>query len=150
VSPRIAAPVALAAEFGMVLLGILLFGERTWKHHAVTLCVPFAVLAYALAALTRPIRWRLGALLAAAVLCMLSTSSGLWLGNDRLADLAMVYGAYVWAFFLLLIALAVVLRADLRRRFFGVGARIPDQYSRSLARISLGSSRMAARGPSMK
>ncbi|MCI0377338.1 MAG: DUF2029 domain-containing protein, partial [Gemmataceae bacterium] len=105
----------LAAEFGIVLLGMLLFCERTWKHHAVTLCVPFAVLAYALSvASTWKTRWRLGALLAAAVLCMLSTSSGFWLGNDRLADLAMVYGAYVWAFLLVLVGMSLVLRQESR------------------------------------
>ena len=32
-----------------VVLGMLLFSERTWKHHCVTLMLPFAVLAYYLA-----------------------------------------------------------------------------------------------------
>src|SRR5262249_17996083 len=27
----------MAAEFGLVVLGMLLFSERTWKHHCVTL-----------------------------------------------------------------------------------------------------------------
>lgn len=104
---------ALTGEFGIVLLGMLFFCERTWKHHAVTLCVPFAVLAYALSmASIGKTRWRLGALLAAAVLCMLSTSSGFWLGNDRLADLAMVYGAYVWTFLLVLLGISLVLRKE--------------------------------------
>src|SRR5262249_55549032 len=36
----------LAAEFSVVVLGMLLFSERTWKHHCVTLVLPFAVLSY--------------------------------------------------------------------------------------------------------
>src|SRR5260370_880314 len=40
----------LSAEFGVVLLGMLLFSERTWKHHCVTQVLPFAVLCYWLAA----------------------------------------------------------------------------------------------------
>src|SRR5207248_1192564 len=46
----------LALEFAVVLVGMLLFSERTWKHHSVTLMLPFAVLVYAVAA--RPLsRW---------------------------------------------------------------------------------------------
>ena len=40
----------LAAEYAVVVLGMLLFSERTWKHHCVTLLLPFAVLCYYLAA----------------------------------------------------------------------------------------------------
>ncbi len=36
----------LAAEYSLVVLGMLLFSERTWKHHCVTLLLPFAVLCY--------------------------------------------------------------------------------------------------------
>src|SRR5581483_1747354 len=36
----------LAAEYGLILVGMLLFSERTWKHHCVTLLVPFCVLSY--------------------------------------------------------------------------------------------------------
>ena len=39
----------LSAEFSIVLLGMLLFSERTWKHHCVTLVLPFAVICYYLA-----------------------------------------------------------------------------------------------------
>ena len=38
---------ALSAEWSLVLLGMLLFSERTWKHHAVTLILPLLVLAVA-------------------------------------------------------------------------------------------------------
>ena len=32
----------LPAEFSVIFLGMLLFSERTWKHHAVTLLLPWA------------------------------------------------------------------------------------------------------------
>jgi hypothetical protein len=116
----------LAAEFGVIVLGMLLFSERTWKHHGVTLVLPFAVLAYYLAA-CRPGRWLRGYLigsLAAAALLMFATSTG-WLSErgpqaavrpedfdvmDRFGKMAQVYGAYVWAYLVLLAALVVVLR----------------------------------------
>lgn len=103
----------LAAEFAMVLLGMLLFSERTWKHHCVTLVVPFTVLAYYLST-QRPgpvLRWYLVGTLAAVVVLMSTTSTGLFPGQlARFAKLAQVYGAYVWAYVLLLAALFTLLR----------------------------------------
>jgi hypothetical protein len=102
----------LAAEFSLVVLGMLLFSERTWKHHCVTLVLPFSVLAYYLAAV-RPagaFRWYLVATLAGATFLMASTASGLSESWDRVAKLAEVYGAYAWAFLLLTLALVVLLR----------------------------------------
>src|SRR5262249_49001426 len=89
----------LAAEYSLVVLGMLLFSERTWKHHCVTLVLPFAVIAYCLAT-CRPglaMRAYLIGTLAAVVLLMATTSTSL------LADakLAQGYGAYVWAYILL-------------------------------------------------
>jgi hypothetical protein len=115
----------LAAEFGIVALGMLLFSERTWKHHCVTLVLPFAVIGYYLAA-CRPgwkLRGYLIGSLAAATLLMLATSTG-WAGErgetavrledftlgDQVGKLAQVYGAYVWAYLALLAALVVLLR----------------------------------------
>jgi len=103
-------PPRLAAEYGIVVLGMLLFSERTWKHHCVTLLVPFAVLSYHLVLLwtRKGLRTYLIGSLAAVVLLMTSTSISL-LGRDG-GKLAQVYGAYVFAFLVLLAALAVVLR----------------------------------------
>lgn len=100
-----------AAEASIILIGMLLFSERTWKHHCVTLCVPFAVLCYRLAWATGT-RERAGlvAILAAALLFMTSTST--LSGGERLDDfgrLSQVYGAYVWAFLVLVAGLAVEL-----------------------------------------
>jgi hypothetical protein len=105
----------LAAEFSLVALGMLLFSERTWKHHCVTLILPLTVLTYYLAA-GRPgrgLRAYLIATLGAVVVLMGSTSmSGIATWWDRGAKLAQVYGAYVWAYFLLAAALVVLLRRD--------------------------------------
>jgi hypothetical protein len=68
----------LAAEFSLILVAMLVFSERTWKHHCVTLLLPFAVLCYGLAAL----RLRAAGVAAlAAALLMLTTSSGV-VGDD--------------------------------------------------------------------
>jgi hypothetical protein len=103
----------LPAEFAMVVLGMLLFSERTWKHHCVTLVLPFAVLCYYLTA-CQPRGWLrgylIGTLVATAGL-MATTSTSLFdfLG-DNAAKMAQVYGAYVWAYLVLLAALVVLLR----------------------------------------
>jgi hypothetical protein len=98
----------LAAEYSLVVLGMLLFSERTWKHHCVTLVLSFAVISYYLA-VCRPgkaLRAYLIGTLTAVMVLMATTSTSL------LADakLAQAYGAYVWAYLLLVAALAVLLR----------------------------------------
>jgi hypothetical protein len=103
----------LAAEFSLVILGMLLFSERTWKHHGVTLLLPFAVLTYYLAVCRPriPLRIYLVASLAVTVLLMTSTSTtGVSEVLDEAAKKAQVYGAYVWAYLVLVAALAVLLR----------------------------------------
>jgi hypothetical protein len=110
----------LTAEFGVVLLGMLLFSERTWKHHCVTLVVPFAVLCYYLSACRpgRGLRAYLIASLAAVAVLMATTSTGL--KEDDLvrqahrsavfAKQAQVYGAWVAGYLVLGAALVVLLR----------------------------------------
>jgi alpha-1,2-mannosyltransferase len=99
----------LAAEYSIIVLGMLLFSERTWKHHCVTLVLPFAVICYYLLAI-RPaplLRGFLIAALALVVLLMASTSDGLL--PERTAELAQTYGGYVWAYLVLLAALTGLL-----------------------------------------
>jgi hypothetical protein len=106
----------LSAEFGLILLGMLLFSERTWKHHCVTLLLPFGVLCYHLA--TRPSGWGLrvylALTLAAAGGLMVLTSTGVGDGDEALSakfgKLAQVYGAYVGAYVVLVAALVAALR----------------------------------------
>jgi hypothetical protein len=109
----------LAAEFSLVLLGMLLFSERTWKHHCVTLALPFAVLCYYLGA-CRPgpaLRAYLIASLASVAALLLTTSFQAGEGGRHSAQFgtfakqAQVYGAYVWAYLVLAAALVVLLRS---------------------------------------
>jgi hypothetical protein len=101
----------LAAEYSLVVLGMLLFSERTWKHHCVTLLLPFAVLCYYLAACRpRPALARgIVAVLVVSTLLMTATSTTVF---DRdLAKHAQVYGAYTAAHVLLAGTLFLLLRA---------------------------------------
>jgi alpha-1,2-mannosyltransferase len=109
----------LSAEFSIILLGMLLFSERTWKHHCVTLLLPFAVICYylATAAASKRLRAYLIGSLAAATVLMAATSNTASDGaahHDRLYQLfakqAQVYGTFVLAYFVLLAALIVLLR----------------------------------------
>jgi hypothetical protein len=97
----------LYAEFAVVLLGMLLFSERTWKHHCVTLVLPFAVLCYYLAVEAQwGVRIWLIAALVVTTLLLATTSTGLL---EESAKQAQVYGAYVFAFLVLLAGLFLIL-----------------------------------------
>jgi hypothetical protein len=110
-APRGGKPWRLAAEFSLVLLGMLLFSERSWKHHHVTLILPLAVLLYRLATAGPggPRRLVLGTL-TLAFLLMASTGTGIPGLPERAGKLAEVYGAFLWADLLLVAGLVVVLR----------------------------------------
>ena len=91
---------------------MLLFSERTWKHHCVTLLLPFAVVVYYLAACRAPPRLRnaLVGVLAAAAALLTSTSTALGYSVGKTAQ---VYGAYTAANLLLVATLgALLLRRD--------------------------------------
>ena len=97
----------LSAEFAVVLLGMLLFSERTWKHHCVTLVLPFAVLCYYLA-VEAPCHVRIGLMaMLGLVTGLLSTTSTELL--DEFARQAQVYGAYALAFLVVLTALLLIM-----------------------------------------
>src|SRR5262249_46601030 len=98
---------AFAAECSLVVLGMLLFSERTWKHHGGTLLLPCAVLAYCPFApgFGRRLRFYLAAtLLAVGLLTVVPGTL-----PARAADLAMVYGTHTLAFLLLTAAVCVLL-----------------------------------------
>jgi hypothetical protein len=102
-----------AAECGLIVMGMLLLSERTWKHHAVVLLIPAAALAHA-ATLELPRRVRgfvIGAMIAAALLMAVPGLFG-----TRAGDVAMVYGTHTIAFLLLTAALYVVLASGRRQR----------------------------------
>ncbi len=134
----------IAAEFSLILLGMLLFSERTWKHHCVTLILPFGVLCYYLAA-CRPGRWLRGYLIGTLVvvaLLMLATGAVQTERDGDLnrildfSELAQVYGAYAWGNLLLAVALIVVLR----RR----DAASDGQVARGLPAVAGGQPEVAA------
>jgi hypothetical protein len=102
-----------AAEWAIIVLGMLLFSERTWKHHCVTLAVPYFVLCHRLVHDVAG-RRRIVAVLIVAQAFIASTSTGLL--PDAWAELAQVYGAYVIAFATLLVGLSSILgrREDCR------------------------------------
>jgi hypothetical protein len=98
---------AFAAECGFILLGMLLFSERTWKHHAVTLVLPYAVLAAFLT--THPLslptrRYVIGTLAGAAVLTLGPSAL-----PEEGQDLAQTYGAYTIAYLAMAVGMCVVM-----------------------------------------
>ena len=107
---------ALVAEFGLVLLGMLIFSERTWKHHAVILLIPWVVLSARLAQI--PL-WNfekkfLVALLITCTLLMSLTSTGVF--PQRFAKLGQVYGGFTFAFLLLSWAMIVIMKSPGRAK----------------------------------
>ena len=99
--------IPFAAECGYVLLGMLLFSERTWKHHATTLVLPFAVLFAFVAAGRLSRRWRNGffALFVAVLLLEIVPS----LGTSHFQDTCLAYGTHTILFLLLIAGIAVVM-----------------------------------------
>jgi alpha-1,2-mannosyltransferase len=97
-----------AAECSLVVLGMLLFSERTWKHHCVTLALPLAVLSHRLA-YDSARRGTILTVLIVSQILIATTSTGLL--PNRWAEMAQVYGAFVGAFVMLTIALSIELRA---------------------------------------
>jgi len=95
-----------AAECGLIVLGMLLLSERTWKHHAVTLLLPAAVLAHAVS-LDLPERLRKFIVGILAVAWFSMTLPGLF--GSHIGDLAMVYGTHTLAFLLLTVGVCALL-----------------------------------------
>ena len=104
--------VRLAAEYSLIALGMLLFSERTWKHHGVVLMLPYAALATFAA--TRPLTsaWRgyvWGTLLAVGGLTLGPSVAG---GDAQ--DAALTYGSHTAAYLLLTAAVVAVLWREAR------------------------------------
>ncbi len=110
----------LAAECGLVCLGMLLFSERTWKHHAVILLLPLAALAYSAAAVELPRRVRILVIGTLAMAFVLMTFPGML--PERAADLTLVYGTHTMAFALLTGAVGLLLVCALGRKWESGGA----------------------------
>ncbi len=102
--------IAVAAEYALIVLGMLLFSERTWKHHAVVLILPYAVIAAALARATNRLRVYFTATLV--LVGMLAVGPGAvpenWVG-EKFQDTFLIYGSHTAVFLLLTAAVLVIL-----------------------------------------
>lgn len=94
-----------AAECAFIVLGMLLFSERTWKHHGVTLMLPYAVLVTVCA--TQKPRWALGLLGVVGLLTIVPS-----LLPEEAQDLALTYGTHTAAFLLLTVGMCLVMRNE--------------------------------------
>ncbi len=100
----------LLGEFSLVVLTMLIVSERSWKHHFVTVLLPYAYLVWQVQKFPRFSTKRLvlvGSLLASAFL-MATTSSevGGVLGGHQGHKLAQFYGMFLWAGVVLYVATA--------------------------------------------
>jgi hypothetical protein len=100
----------LLGEFALIVLTMLFISERSWKHHYVTLLLPYTYLTYRvfLAGVPRGSRIVMGAAMALSSLLMATTSSefgGLVAGGQG-HKIAQAYGMFLWAGVVLYIATA--------------------------------------------
>ena len=110
-----------AAECSLIVIGMLLFSERTWKHHAVTLLLPFAVLSWIVIAGEASRRTRVLTIGILAACAILTNLPGVL--PRRAADLSMVYGSYTAAFLSLTIGVVV---AAFSSKFEGIAGTVSD------------------------
>ncbi|WP_422926450.1 glycosyltransferase family 87 protein [Singulisphaera sp. PoT] len=100
----------LLGEFALVVLTMLFVSERSWKHHYVTLLLPYTYLVYRAASPKSPryVRYGLIGALVASALFMASTSTemgGLFIRGVG-HKIAQGYGMFLWAGMILYIATA--------------------------------------------
>ena len=99
--------IIVAAEYSFIILGMLLFSERTWKHHGVVLMLPFLVSATFYAARSTGSRLRAG-LAVANILAFLLIAAPSLLGGDR-QDEALAYGSHTLVFLIFFTQICIVL-----------------------------------------
>lgn len=108
----------LFGEFCLVVLTMLFVSERSWKHHYVTVLLPYTYLVFQLWAVptTRRTRWAIVGWLAASSLFMLTTSSdiGELVAGEDGHEVALYYGMFFWAGVALYIPTAILLRRSLK------------------------------------
>jgi alpha-1,2-mannosyltransferase len=100
----------LLGEFALVVLTMLFISERSWKHHYVTLLLPYTYLAYrvGVARVSGRVRWLLGSAMVLSALLMATTSSELGglVARHQGHKIAQGYGMFLWAGVVLYIATA--------------------------------------------
>lgn len=97
-------------EIGLVVLTMLFVSERSWKHHFVTLVLPYTYLVWELYFLSRKLAPRLliGGALGVSFLLMAATSTELGglFAEGRGHEIAQGYGMFLWAAVVLYAAVA--------------------------------------------
>jgi alpha-1,2-mannosyltransferase len=118
----------LLGEFSLVVLTMLFISERSWKHHYVTLLLPYTYLAYrvGVAGLPKRTRWVLGGVLGASAFLIATTSSevGGLFAHGQGHKVAQAYGMFLWSGVVLYIATAwrVVAERKVPPATIGLGA----------------------------
>lgn len=109
----------LLLEFGLILLGMLLLSERTWKHHATTLPIVYLGVWYTLTCVHFSDKfraWFVAGLIAQLILLVGSTEG---IVTDHIADLLMDGGVFCWGLLLCFVQIAVLLKVLNRRELPG-------------------------------
>ncbi|MHC4414914.1 MAG: glycosyltransferase family 87 protein [Planctomycetota bacterium] len=105
-------------EYGLILIAMLMLSERSWKHHYVTMALPFAALvAYmALESPPRAMRRYVGGTLLAAFVLMVCTSGDLigWIYKGVAHKYAEAFGTFFFAGLAVFAAISAIL---LRERY---------------------------------
>ncbi len=120
----------LLGEFALVVMVMLFVSERSWKHHYVTLLLPYTYLAYrvGVAGLSTRARTLLGASLVVSALFMATTSSeiGKLFAHGQGHELAQAYGMFLWSGVVLFIATAwrVKLEGKIPPAEIGLGTQL--------------------------
>ena len=91
----------LLGEFALVVLTMLFVSERSWKHHYVTLLLPYTYLAYRVGVprLAREVRWGIWTAIVLSAVLMATTSSELGglFARHQGHKIAQGYGMFLWA-----------------------------------------------------
>jgi alpha-1,2-mannosyltransferase len=101
----------LLGEFALIVLTMLFVSERSWKHHYVTLLLPYTYLMYEFALaprVTTSVRVLLSVAIWGSMLLMATTSNelGAALAGPEGPKIAQGYGMFLWAGVLLYLATA--------------------------------------------
>ena len=116
----------LFGEFSLVVMAMLFLSERSWKHHFVTLVLPYTYLAYrvGVASISRQVRAALVIVLILSALLMATTSSelgGLFVRHQG-HKIAQGYGMFLWSAVVLFLATAWRVRVEARDAPDSLGA----------------------------
>ena len=136
----------MLGEFSLIVLAMLIISERSWKHHFVTVLLPYTYLVYRVArGTTRGERNVLIAALVASALLMATTSSeigGLVVENGH--KVAQAYGMFLWSAVVLFAATAwrVVVEGPRESEAPGTPGPVarPPHFAASPARMGSASS----------